>query len=69
MLYANEKVPGNGTEFNFTPQAGLGVTYDIGNEVRLIGGVKWHHISNADLDEDNPGRDSIMAYAGVSFPF
>ena len=35
----------------------------------LAGGIKWHHISNADLFEDNPGRDSIMGYAGVSFPF
>ena len=62
-------MPENGSEFNFTPQAGFGLTYDIGNENRLIFGIKWHHISNADLYEDNPGRDSIMGYAGISFPF
>jgi len=69
MLLATHDVPENGSEFNFTPQAGFGLTYDIGDEKRLIFGIKWHHISNADLYEDNPGRDSIMGYAGISFPF
>ena len=69
LLGTTENVPGPGTRFNFTPQAGLGFTYALKDEVRLFGGVRWYHISNANTQENNPGRDSIMIYGGVSFPF
>jgi lipid A 3-O-deacylase len=41
----------------------------VGNDVRLLVGARWHHISNANLYRDNPGRDSLMGYVGLSFPF
>tara|TARA_B100001059_G_scaffold91276_1_gene90166 strand:- start:69700 stop:70449 length:750 start_codon:yes stop_codon:yes gene_type:complete len=69
LLGTTANVPYNGSEFNFTPQAGLGVTFDIGNNNRWYAGVRWHHISNASLYEDNPGRDSILLYTGINFPF
>lgn len=69
LLFASEEVPDAGSEFNFTPQAGLGATFDIGGDVRLMAGARWHHISNANTDSNNPGRDNILAYAGVSIPF
>ncbi len=69
LLAATERVPGDGTNFNFTPQAGLGMTYQVGETARLSVGARWHHISNARIDDDNPGQDSILIYAGVSFPF
>ena len=69
MLYTTNNVPSSGSEFNFTPQAGFGVTYDVGQDMRVILGFRWHHISNAELYSDNPGRDSIIGYAGLSFPF
>lgn len=70
LLGTNHKVPSDGSQFNFTPQAGLGVTFDVGaNNARLVLGVKWHHISNASLYRDNPGRDSVEIYAGLNFPF
>ena len=69
LLRTSQKVPTGGSRFNFTPQAGLGFTFDIGNHNRWLVGVKWHHISNANLYETNPGRDSIMIWTGVSFPF
>jgi hypothetical protein len=69
LLYANERVPENGTRFNFTPQAGIGVSFDIGRDVRLLTGVRWQHISNGSLYDTNPGRDSVLAYVGLSVPF
>ena len=69
LLGTNEPVPFNGSQFNFTPQAGLGATFDVGQDRRWILGVRWHHISNASLYANNPGRDSIMVYTGLSFPF
>lgn len=69
LLGANHNVPSDGSQFNFTPQAGLGVTFDIGQDRRWIMGVRWHHISNASLYQDNPGRDSVLVYTGLSLPF
>jgi hypothetical protein len=69
LLRTTENVPDGGSKFNFTPQAGLGMTFDIGNNNRWLLGVKWHHISNANTYATNPGRDSIMIWTGISFPF
>ncbi len=69
LLLTGNDVPANGSSFNFTPQAGLGFTIDLGNDARFLVGARWHHISNANIYNSNPGRDSIMGYAGVSFPF
>jgi hypothetical protein len=61
-----------GSSFNFTPRAGGGFTRAIGEEgVRLEAGLRWAHVSNARIsgNNDNPGRDSLMLYAGLIFPF
>jgi len=69
LLLATENVPSTGSDFNFTPQLGLGFSRDIGNDNRLVAGLRWHHISNANTRGDNPGQDSLLFFAGVSFPF
>jgi hypothetical protein len=69
LLRTSDKVPSDGSRFNFTPQAGIGFTFDIGNNARWMVGAKWHHISNANTYSSNPGRDSIMYWTGISFPF
>jgi hypothetical protein len=69
VLLTTEDVPRNGSSFNFTPQLGVGVTTDIGSGRRFFAGLRAHHISNANTFEENPGRDSIFIYAGISFPF
>lgn len=69
VLLTTEDVPPAGSSFNFTPQAGLGLSVAITDEVRLLTGVRWHHISNANIYSSNPGRDSIEIYAGLSLPF
>ncbi len=69
IFLATEDVPTHGSQFNFTPQAGIGASFDLGGDTRLMTGVRWHHISNASLYSSNPGRDSFMGYVGVSFGF
>jgi hypothetical protein len=61
--------PDGGTYFNFTPQAGVGASFAVAEDTRLLAGVRWHHISNARSSDNNPGRDSLEIYAGVSFAF
>ena len=69
ILVSTQDVPADGSSVNFASQAGLGFTLDLGGDTRLLTGVRWHHISNARLYDTNPGRDSILIYAGLTFPF
>jgi hypothetical protein len=69
MLFTSNDVPANGSSVNFTPQAGLGVSCDVGGGNRFMFGARWFHISNANTYKSNPGRDSGMVYAGLAFPF
>jgi hypothetical protein len=63
--------PANGTQFNFTPQAGVGALIDLDDCMHLMLGVRWHHISNARMNgiKQNPGYDGAMIYAGVLLRF
>jgi len=72
FLVATEEVPSTGTAFNFTPRAGVGFTRRLGeSDTRLVVGLRWAHFSNARIlgDDDNPSRDDLMAYGGLTFPF
>lgn len=69
MLFTNEPVPSDGGRVNFTPRVGVGGTVDVGGDARLMAGIRWYHISNANTGQQNPGRDSIQVFAGLSFPF
>lgn len=69
MLLTTDEVPRDGSHFNFTPQAGLGVSWDIGDNRRLFLGARWHHISNARLYDNNPGQDHGMLYVMLGWPF
>ena len=68
VMNTTSDVPEEGASFNFTPQAGVGTTFALKNNRRLLVGLNWHHISHADLFGANPGRDSIMGYIGIDFP-
>ena len=68
ILGTTSDVPSAGASFNFTPQAGAGTTIKLSEQRRLMLGLRWHHISHADLFGANPGRDSILGYVGIKFP-
>ncbi len=69
LLATTDDVPSNGTSLNFTPKAGMGVTYRpwLGEETRVQVGLRWHHVSNARVTgaEDNPARDAPALYVGL----
>jgi hypothetical protein len=69
ILLTTEDVPFDGTSFNFTPQLGVGMAFDLGDDQWLMTGVRWYHISNAATSSNNPARDSLYLYAGISLPF
>ena len=68
ILGTTNDVPTNAASFNFTPQVGGGATIKLKDSQRLMLGLRWHHISHADLFESNPGRDSILGYVGLNLP-
>lgn len=67
-IWADEDVPPGAKQHNFTEFGGLGGTLDLTDSVRLMGGLRYRHISNNN-SSDNPGVDSIEPYLGLSFPF
>ena len=64
-------IPHGGTHFNFRPMAGMGVTWQLDENLMLMAGARWLHISNARKDgvELNPGYDSAELYTGVLITF
>lgn len=69
VIATTVNTPSGGTSFNFTPQAGAGVSFDLAQDLRLMVGARWYHISNANTGETNPGRNSLMGYVMLSVPF
>ncbi|MFI4915956.1 MAG: acyloxyacyl hydrolase [Phycisphaerales bacterium JB060] len=71
VLGTTDHVPTDGTSFNFMPRAGVGFTREIDENIRLMGGIRWHHISNARTrgDSRNPSRDAPQIYVGLVVPF
>lgn len=71
IAQSSERFPADGTRFNFTPQAGMGFTLDVADDVVLLVGARWQHISNADRhgSDRNPGLDTALTYLGVMFTF
>ena len=71
IIWGENEFPDGGTDWNFTPQAGLGLTVELSESAHLMAGARWYHISNANREgsKNNPGYNSIMVYAGVMFTF
>ncbi|HEU5404126.1 MAG TPA: acyloxyacyl hydrolase [Terriglobales bacterium] len=67
FLYFTSKVLAyGGTQFNFTAAPGAGVHIALSPRTALILGYKYHHMSNANLNHQNPGVDSEEVYGGIS---
>ncbi len=71
LQQSSDPFPTVGTHFNFRPQAGIGFTVELLDRARLMSGVRWLHISNANKDGPlkNPGYDGVMIYSGLMIPF
>jgi len=59
--------PKGGTTYNFNPLVGLGAGYQLSDNVWLIGGARYFHMSNARQHgpDKNPGYDGVECYVGV----
>jgi lipid A 3-O-deacylase len=68
MLWTNlaPRIPEQSTQFNFVMESGPGLHYFVTERVALTIGVRFHHISNADIGDRNLGLNSTLAYAGIS---
>lgn len=71
VAYLTGDLPPGTNGIKFNPQIGAGFTLELakGAPTRLIGGVRWYHLSNARTGESNDGFDGAEAYLGLSLPF
>ncbi len=66
-LYTNLDIPGLGSEFNGSYQAGAGVRYLIGENISIDFNYRLHHISNADTAEPNEPLNASKFLFGITF--
>lgn len=64
-VLTREAVPLGGTPANFSTHLGVGSDLALVGRVRLTGGIRWDHISNANISRPNPGWDALYAYLGL----
>ena len=69
IFEAADRVPPGGTRFNFVLRTGVGMTYELKSDVHLLAGVRYFHLSNAQIEgsERNPSINGIEGYVGVMF--
>jgi hypothetical protein len=67
VTYADHEVPLEGTNFNFIGKVGGGGSWEISDHTFLMGGVRYFHLSNAQIRgrDDNPSFDGVQYWAGV----
>jgi opacity protein-like surface antigen len=67
FMYFKKPFPDNrGVQFNFTLELGAGVEIMVLDNLSLSVGYKYHHMSNGQLGEINPGVDSNIFYTGFT---
>jgi hypothetical protein len=69
--WANEAVPIGGTTYNFNARIGPGLGYRLDDNIYLMGGARYFHLSNAQQHgrEKNPSYDGVEFYVGMLFAF
>jgi len=60
-------IPEESEHVNFILQTGPGVQYLLTRHISLTAGVRWSHISDADIGEKNAGLNAVMPYVGLSW--
>jgi hypothetical protein len=60
-------MPEGTTRFSFTAQSGVGLRLHVAPRRALLLGYRFHHLSNGDRAETNPGVNSNLVYGGISF--
>lgn len=67
IMLLNKRFPDiRGKKMNFTFGAGAGIEIFLSESISLSAGIKYHHLSNGDRGEINPGIDSKMYYTTIT---
>lgn len=61
------RIPEQSTQFNFILQTGPGVSYFVSEHWAITAGIRFHHISNANIGDRNTGLNAWLFTLGVSF--
>lgn len=67
FLYTDEEVPTGETRHNFSLLTALGVDIMVAERSALFVGYRFHHVSNANTGNVNPGINVHSIMFGVSF--
>ena len=67
LLWTRDPVPARTTTSNFTAHAGAGVRIFIRPQEAIVLGYRFHHISNGNRLERNPGVNAHVLQFGWSF--
>lgn len=67
IIYTDFQVDGQGSRINFNPQLGIGVEYPVSHGGAVTFGLRLHHLSNANLMDDNRGVNSALLQIGYLF--
>ena len=55
--------------FNFRLLGGVGATFRVAQNVRIMAGARYFHVSDAGIEGGGGGFDGLQFYAGSMFPF
>jgi Lipid A 3-O-deacylase (PagL) len=68
---STERIPAGGTYFNFVTRSGIGSTYQLKDNLHLIGGVRYFHLSNAKIEgrARNPSLNGVEGFVGLMWTF
>jgi hypothetical protein len=71
LFYGLRNFPAGGTHFNFNEQLGVGATYRLQDNCHVMGGVRYMHISNAQIrgQDENPSFNGLGGFVGVLFRY
>ena len=61
------RIPEQSTQFNFILQTGPGVSYFVSENLAITAGLRFHHISNANIGDRNTGLNAWLFTLGMSF--
>jgi hypothetical protein len=70
-IWTDTAVPEGGTTYNWIGRVGGGASWHIGENMHLMGGARYFHLSNGDEHGriNNPSYDGVEMYLGLIFTF
>jgi hypothetical protein len=67
LAYLSQHTREQSTQFNFTDQGGVGITYFLKKNLNISLGYRFRHVSNASIKSPNSGINVDSFICGISF--